>query len=142
MLLPLDRIISRRARRGILTVATDTEGSPNWIGWIMMALLALLGLACIVSGGIFYVWIFADWLQGSGGFTGLQVIGWIVGLIAAAVIGVGLALAGLFLRFLSWAHAPLASLVLSIVSTGFILMTYLVYSDTGHETDSIEIVLL
>lgn len=119
-----------------------TEGRYTWVGLTLLGLLALLSLACIAVGGIFYIWIFIDWSQGSSGFTGLQMIGWLFGLIAAAVIGLGLMLAGLLLRFPRWHHAPLASLALAVLSTGLIIMTYLVYSDTGNGPDSIEVVLL
>jgi hypothetical protein len=125
-----------------MIVADDIEDRISWVRWVGLGVLGVLSLACIVTGGIFYGWIFADWMQGSGGFRGLQMIGWLVGLAAAAVIGAGLVFAGLFLRFLPWVHAPLASLLLAVVSAGFILFTYLVYSDTGNGGDSIEVVLL
>jgi hypothetical protein len=123
-------------------MADDIRETFDWLRWSVLGLLALLSLACIGAGGFLYVWIVADWLQSHSSFSGLQMIGWMAGLIAAAVVGVGFLFAGLFLRFLQWPHAPLASLLLAVFSAGFIIVTYQVFSDTGNGSDSIEVVLL
>ena len=49
---------------------------------------------------------------------------------------------GLMLRLLDWRRAPLASLVLAVLGTGFIIATYLIFSDTNTTSDSIEVVFL
>lgn len=123
-------------------MAENDVGAGVWVKRIVLGLLAVASFCLIVAGGIFYVWIIADWLQDSDGFTGLQMIAWFVGLVAAAVIGVGLLLVGLVFRFLDWEYAPRASLVLSIISVCFVIHTYLVFSTINSNADSIELVVL
>lgn len=123
-------------------MADTNETTGVWAGRIALGLLAALSLACIITGGIFYGWVVGDYLQDDSPFVGLQMLGWILGLMAAGVVMAGFLLAGLVFRFLPWQQAPLASLGLSIVAVLFIIATYLVFSDTGHGGDSIEVVLL
>lgn len=123
-------------------MADTNETTGVWVGRIALGLLAVLSLACIVTGGIFYFWVVGDYLQDDSPFVGLQMLGWILGLMAAGVVMAGFLLAGLLFRFLPWSHAPLASLILSIVSVFFVIATYLVFSDTGNGDNSIEVVLL
>ena len=113
-----------------------------WAGRLLLGLLAALSLACILSGGILYGWIVTDYLAGVGPFIGLQLLGWMIRLVAAAVVSVGLLIAGIVLRLVSWSHAPLASLGLAIIAVAFVMLTYLVFSDTGNGNDSFEVVAL
>jgi hypothetical protein len=120
---------------------TDDKTGP-WAGRILLGLLALLSAACVMSGGFFYVWIVADYLQHHSPFVGLQMLGWMLGLFSAGVISAGLLLAGVLLRLLPWPRAPLASLGLAIAAVAFVILTCLVFSDTGNGGDSIEVVVL
>lgn len=113
-----------------------------WAGRILLGVLALLSLALVVSGGFFYAWIVADYLEDGSPFTGLQMLGWMLGLLAAGVVSVGLVLAGVLFRLVPWSRAPLASLGLAMTSVAFVILTYLVFSDTGNGRDSIEILAL
>lgn len=118
----------------------DTMGL--WAGRVVLGLLALSSLACILSGGFFYVWIVAEYLEDGGPWTGLQMIAWLIGLVAAGVVALGFVIGGIALRLFPSPQAPLASLGLAIVAVGFVIVTYLVFSDTGHGSDSIEVVVL
>jgi hypothetical protein len=122
---------------------TDNDDKTGlWAGRLLLGLLALLSAAFMVSGGFFYGWVVADYLQYDSPFTGLQMLGWMLGLFAAGVVSVGLLLAGVLFRLMPWSRAPLASLALAMTAVGFVILTYLVFSDTGHGGDSIEVVVL
>jgi len=127
---------------GDLIVAETNDVPASLAKWIMLAVLAAASLACIIAGGIFYGWVVADYLHYDSPFTGLQMLGWILGLMAAGVVMAGFLLAGVLFRFLPWPHAPLASLFLAVLSVLFIIATYLVFSDTGNGSDSIEVFVL
>jgi hypothetical protein len=111
-------------------------------GKIALGVLVVFSLACILTGGTPYVMAIQSWAEHDHLFTGFLLIDWLVGLLGGAVIAVGLLIAGLVLRFLRWNRAPLASLMLSIMSTSFILTTFLIYSMTGNADDSVEVVVL
>jgi hypothetical protein len=118
----------------------DTAGL--WAARLVLGLLAILSLVCIAPAGFLYIWIVADYLQAGRPFSGINMIGWVFGLICAASIGAGVILAGVMLRLMAWSRAPLASLGLAVVSVLFIMLTYFVFSDTGNGSDSIDIVML
>ena len=123
-------------------MAATNETAGVWLGRIALAVLGILSLICIFTGGIFYGWIVSDWMQSGTPFSGLQMLGWVLGLIAAGGVCAGLLLAGIAFRFLAWRHAPRASLVLAAISVLFIIATYAIFSDTGRSDDSIEVVFL
>jgi hypothetical protein len=119
----------------------DTVGSTARI--VVLVICAVLSLGLTLPGAALYATILDDWATDAHGFHGIEgAVGWILGVIAAGAIGAGLLFAGLFLRFLRWHLAPLASLALSIAGTGFIVATYFVFSDTQGSADSFEIILL
>lgn len=123
-------------------MTTTDDKTGLWAGRILLGLLALLSLACILSGGFFYGWVVSDYLQDDKPFAGLQMLGWILGLLAAGVVSVGMLLAGVLFRLMPWSRAPLASLGLAILAVSFVMLTYLVFSDTGNGGNSIEVVAL
>ena len=118
----------------------DTAGA--WAGWLVLGLLGTLSAIFILPAGFLYIWILADYLQAAKPFEGLNMIGWIAGVICAALIGTGLIVPGIMFRLMAWRRAPLASLVLAIISVLFVMLTYVVYSDTANGSDSIEVVML
>lgn len=119
----------------------DNVGS--WARVILLAVLAFFALGFAVPGSVVYLAVIDDWAGGERGFHGIGgVIGWVFGVVAAGAISVGLILVGMFLRLLRWRHAPLASLFLAVLGAGFLMTTYLVFSDTRTTPDSIEIVFL
>ena len=110
---------------------------------ILVAVLAFFALGLVLPGAAVYLTVVEDWANDPRGFYGIEgAIGWLFGVIAAGAIAIGLILAGIMLRVLRWRRAPLASLVLSILAAGFVIATYLVFSDTNTTPDSIEIVFL
>ena len=122
---------------------TDTNDTTGFgAGRILLGLLALASLTCILPGGFFYAWIVADYLLSDSPFVGLQMLGWMMGLFAAGIISLGLLLAGVLFRLMPWSRAPLASLALAVTAVAFVIATYLVFSDTGHGSESIEVVAL
>lgn len=122
---------------------TDSDDKTGlWAGRLLLGLLALLSVAFILSGGFFYGWVVADYLQYDSPFTGLQMLGWMLGLFAAGTVSIGLLLAGVLFRLMPWPRAPLASLGLAVTAVAFVILTYVVFSDTGHGSDSIEVVAL
>lgn len=111
--------------------------------WILLAVLAVIGLGLIVPAATVYMMVVSEWADSSHGFHGIDgAVGWLFGLCAAAAIAAGLLVLGIMIRLLHWPWAPLASLGLAVVSTGFIIATYLVFSDTGNGSDSIEVFVL
>jgi hypothetical protein len=125
-------------------VMTESGVAPtDWPRVIVVGILGLIGVAAIVAGSILYFWIIADYIEaGAVPFAGFQLLGWIVGLISAGVMAVGLIILGVALRLIDWRNAPRASLVLAIVSVLLDMLTYGVFSNTGHGPNSVEIVLL
>lgn len=122
-------------------VLTDTDDKTTFrAGRILLGVLALLSAICIISGGFFYAWIVADYLQDDSPFVGLQKLGWVFGLFSACVISIGLLLAGMLFRLMPRPRAPRASLCLAIAALAFLIVTYMVFSDLGDDSDRVEIV--
>lgn len=125
----------------------DTGGSSDAVGtsarWILLTVLGIVGLGLFVPGGLVYLMVVGEWAGSSNGFHGIEgAIGWLFGICAAAAIAAGLIIFGIMIRLLPWQWAPLASLGLAVISAGFIIATYLVFSDTGNGSDSIEVFFL
>lgn len=119
----------------------DTAG--NIARGIVLAVLAFLALGVALPGAIVYLNVVDAWADGPRGFHGIEgAVDWIFGVIAAVAIAAGLAVAGIILRLLRWRRAPLAGLCLAVLGAGFIIVTYLIFSDTGTTPDSIEVVFL
>ena len=123
-------------------LANDNDTAGAWAGWLVLGLLATMSAIFILPAGFLYIWILADYLQAGKPFEGLNMIGWVAGVICAGLIGAGLILPGIMFRLMAWPRAPLASLVLAVLSVLFVMLTYVVYSDTGNGSDSIEVVML
>jgi hypothetical protein len=110
---------------------------------VALAILAFFTLSLTVPGAMVYLTVVGDWADSPRGFYGIEgAVGWIFGVGAAVAIAAGLAVAGVILRLLRWRRAPLASLFLAVLGAGFIIATYLVFSDTSTSPESIEIVFL
>lgn len=110
---------------------------------ILLAILAFFALGLALPGAAVYLTVVDDWASSPRGFYGIEgAIGWLFGIVAAGAIAIGLILGGIILRVVRWKRAPLASLFLSILAAGFVIATYLVFSDTNTTPDSIEIVFL
>jgi hypothetical protein len=118
--------------------ATDTAGI--WAGRVALGIFAMLSLVCVILGGGVFGASVEAWYESHDGLKDL--LSWIFGLTGAAVVASGLLFAGLAFRFMRWGGAPMLSLLLSILSAGFVIFTYSVFSKTGHPDDSIEIVFL
>lgn len=123
-------------------MAEHTEEKISAPRMVALILLALVSLACLMAGGTPYVMAIETWADHGHVFRGFELIDWLIGLIGAAIVAVGLVVAGIVLRLLQWTYAPLASLLLSIASAGFLIATLLIYSQTGNGENSIEVVLL
>jgi hypothetical protein len=137
---------THRVRRTGADLA-ETGGSKDAVGtsvrWILLAVLGVVGLGLLAPGGFVYLTVVGEWADRSNGFTGIEgAIGWLFGLCAAAAIAAGLIIAGVMLRLMQWNRAPLASLCLAVLSVGFIIGTYFVFSDTNTTDNSIEVVFL
>lgn len=110
---------------------------------VLLGVLAFFALGFALPGGAVYLDVVDGWAGSPRGFHGIEgAVDWIFGVSAAAAVAVGLIIGGVAVRFLPWRHAPLASLLLSVLSTGFVIATYLVFSDTGTDPGSIEVVFL
>lgn len=118
----------------------STDKTGIWAGRAAFAIFALLGLACLALGGSVFTASVSAWYDGGDGLK--DMLSWIFGLVAAVVVAAGLLFAGLALRFMRWGGAPKASLLLSILSAGFVILTYWIFSKTGNPSDSIEVVIL
>jgi len=118
-----------------------SSGSP-WLIWILFGLMGLASLACIGTGGTVWAYGVQTWAQHDYLFSGWQMLDWFVGLLGAALAGVGLLISGFFFRFVRWHKAHLASLALSVLSLCFILVTYAIYSHTPDGISGAEILLL
>jgi hypothetical protein len=123
-------------------MAEDTEEKVGTARMIALILLAIASLACLIAGGTPYAMAIETWVDKGYIFQGFELIDWLVGLIGAAIVAAGLLLAGIVLRLLRWRHASFASLLLSAVSAAFLVATFVIYSQTGHGENSIEVVLL
>lgn len=110
---------------------------------ILLVILTLLGLGTALPGAAVYLTVIDEWAHSPRGFQGIDgAVGWVFGILSAGAIALGLILGGIMLRVLTWKHAPLASLGLSILSVAFVITTYLVFSDTNSTDSSVEIVFL
>jgi hypothetical protein len=101
-----------------------------WAGRFIIGLLMVLSLACIIPGGFLYGWVISEELVFDAPFIELQLFGWTLGLLSSALIGVGLFIAGIALRLSDAPQARLASLILSLLALGFIILTYAIFSET------------
>ncbi|MGV3552954.1 hypothetical protein [Rhizobium sp.] len=120
-----------------MTDITETTGIRVW-----HVLLALLSLALMLAGGIFYVWVVIDYLEDDSPFVDLQMLGWMFGLFSAGTASIGLLLAGVLLRLIPWRNAPRASLAVAIVSLILTAITYWVFSDLDHARYGTELLIL
>jgi hypothetical protein len=119
----------------------DKVGSAARV--IVLAVLAFFALGLALPGAAVYLTVIDEWANSPRGFHSIEgAIDWLFGVIAAAAIVMGLILFGVMLRLLRWKRAPLASLILSMLAAGFVIATYLIFSDTDTAPDSIEIVFL
>ena len=111
-----------------------------------IALLVVLGIVALVfalPGAVVYWAVVEDWAGDPRGFHDIDgAINWLFGICAAGAIAAGVIVIGVMLRLMHWRRAPVASLALSVLSTAFIIATYLVFSDTNTTPDSIEVVFL
>lgn len=119
------------------------DRADSLAGWILIVIFGVIALGLLFVGSTVYFMIVVEWADSTNGFSGPEGwVGWIFGVAAALAIGVGLILVGICVRLARWSHGPLASLALSVLSVGFIIFTYYVFSDTNTSPDSFEIVLL
>lgn len=119
------------------------EKADRLASWILIAILVVPGLCLLFFGGLIYFTVVDGWAGSRGGFSGAEgAIGWLFGMGAAAAMATGLLLVGISFRLLRTRWAPLASLGLAVLSAGFVILTYYVFSDTNTSVDSIEIVFL
>ena len=119
----------------------DKAGSAARI--VMLVILAIIALVLALPGAIVYWAVVEEWAGDPRGFHDIEgAINWLFGVCATGAIAVGLIIFGVMLRLLHWRGAPLASLVLAVLCTGFIIATYLIFSDTNTTADSIEVVFL
>jgi uncharacterized membrane protein len=111
-----------------------------------IALLVILGIIAFVlalPGVVVYWSVVEEWASDPRGFHDIEgAINWLFGVCATAAIAAALIIVGVMLRLLNWRRAPVASLALALLSTGFIIATYLIFSDTNTSSDSIEVVFL
>lgn len=111
-----------------------------------IALLVVLGIVALVvalPGAVVYWAVVEDWAGDPRGFHDIDgAINWLFGICATGAIAAGVVIIGVMLRLLRWRQAPLASLALSVLSTAFIIATYLIFSDTNTTPESIEVVFL
>jgi len=119
------------------------DRADSLAGWILIVIFGIVALGLLFVGSTIYYMIVVDWVESASGFRGPEGwVGWIFGVLSAIAIGVGLILVGICIRLARWSRAPLASLGLSVLSVGFIIFTYYVFSDTNTSSDSFEVVLL
>lgn len=119
----------------------DKVGSGARI--VLLVILGIVALALTVPGVIVYWIVVEDWAGDASGFHDIDgAINWLFGLCAAGAIAAGIIVMGTILRVIRWKQARLASLALAVLSTGFIIATYLIFSDTNTTSDSIEVVFL
>jgi len=119
----------------------DPAGRP-WLIPILFGLMGAVSLGCIVTGAIPYGYAIDQWAGDGYIFKGWGLLDWLIGMMGAGLIDVGLLIAGFFFRFIGWHRAPLASLCLSVVSVVFILTTYLIYTQTSDSDRDIDTLIL
>jgi hypothetical protein len=119
----------------------DKVGSGARI--VVLVILGIIALVLALPGAAVYWAVVEDWAGDPRGFHDIDgAINWLFGVCATGAIAVGLIFFGVMLRLIHWRRAPLASLVLAVLSAGFIIATYLIFSDTNTTPDSIEVVFL
>ena len=123
-------------------MAEISDSGGVWVGRLVLALLAVLGLAGIFVGMVPYGMAIGSWADAGYEFTGWGVLDWLVGLIGAAMVAAGLLFGGFFFRFVPWSGAPLASLGVAVLSAMFIIATFAIFSRTSNSDDSMEVMLL
>lgn len=119
--------------------------ADNIAGWILIVIFGVIALGLLVVGSTVYYMIIEEWANRAPAtaFRGPEGwVSWIFGVCAAIAIGLGLVLVGICIRLARASRGPLASLALSVLSVGFIIFTYYVFSDTNTSGDSFEVVLL
>jgi hypothetical protein len=110
---------------------------------VMLAVLGIVALTFLGPGVVVYWGVVEQWASDPRGFHDIEgAIHWLFGVCAAGAIAAGMIPVGVMLRLLAWQRATLASLALAVLSTGFIIATYLIFSDTNTTLDSIEVVFL
>ena len=124
-----------------MVVHEDKVGSGARI--VLLVILGVVALVLAAPGAVVYWIVVEDWAGDSHGFHDIDgAINWFFGICATGAIAAGLIVLGIMLRLLPWRKAPLLSLALAVLSTGFIIATYLIFSDTNSTPDSIEVVFL
>ena len=119
----------------------DTVGSGARIA--VMVILGIVALVLTVPGALVYWSVVEDWAGDPRGFRDISgVVNWLFGMCAAGAVAAGIVFIGVILRLLRWRRAPLAGLCLATLGAGFIIATYLIFSDTGTTAESIEVVFL
>ncbi|MGV3552955.1 hypothetical protein [Rhizobium sp.] len=110
---------------------------------VLLVVLGIVALTVLVPGVTVYWMVVEDWAADGTGFRDIDgAINWLFGVCAAIAIAAGLIVIGVMLRLAAWRQSTLASLALSILSVGFIIATYWIFSDTNTSPDSIEVVFL
>lgn len=124
-------------------MAENQDKVGSWARIILLAFLGFLALVFLLPGAFVYQTVVADWMNAPRGFDGIDgAVNWLFGVISAGSVSAGLIIVGIILRLVHWRKAPFASLALTAASTGFIIATYLIFSDTGTAPDSIEVMFL
>ena len=127
---------------GAWSMVQETKTGQRWLIWTLLGLMAGISLALAGAGGTLWVDAVGTWSDHDYLFSGWQMLDWFFGLIGAAMVGIGLLVAGLVLRFVPWARASLASLVLSIVALVFNLGTYGIFSRIQSGLHSLDLLIL
>jgi hypothetical protein len=120
----------------------QNTSASGWLIWMLFGLMALVSIACIGTGGTACGYAIQTWAEHDHLFSGWGMLDWLVGLLGAGLVGVGLLIAGFIFRFIKWDKAPIASLCLSIVSTACILGVYAIFSQTNNSSDSVDMLIL
>ena len=124
-----------------MAVNEDKVGTGAKI--VVLVVLGIVALVFALPGATVYWAVVEDWAGDPRGFHDIDgAINWLFGVCATGAIAAGIIIIGVMLRLLRWRRAPLASLALSVLSTAFIIATYLIFSDTNTSPDSIEVVFL
>lgn len=119
-------------------MATDPNIRRHWLLIVAIVLLAIVAVAAIGFGAIFYTIALEKWIDDSSAFQGWGIFDWLAGLIGAGLIHAGLLLAGLALRFSWFPMRAKASLILAIVTVPYILLTYAMLVSPLAITDQAE----
>jgi len=110
---------------------------------VLLVILGIVALTLMLPGAIVYWAVVEVWAEDPRGFHDIDgAINWLFGVCATGAIATGIIIVGVMLRLTRWRQAPLASLALAVLSAGFVIATYLIFSDTNTTPDSIEVVFL